>query len=490
MRSSRPGPFPRQGERTASYTRALRRPTAALPASAMAALAELNRVLPFKRTTAIDPAKQAAFGTGPGAPGPSDVDEEEDWAAIEAAAQLEAAEEMLDGEDVDMDVLREIEEQEMAERQDAMSSRALASTSTAAAAKGPVAGGSSRQVDGGRAKMIFEEDEDFGAFGETNLGEPDDCEPSLGIRHTLPHRACERGGDNSSSCALSFAETNFCGTRRFALLRLLFDIRQHLESEHVGATEWIYRCDAGGSHDTRRAQSLVHPAKEAASLLQHCRVKGTQRNMTTLTFNIDSSTDTVGVCRRRKVSRFSVWHPACSIGLTASSCARSNANRLWQRSRGRRMREWRLLLIELASTRRPTDNRIPAERTGLSSLRARTSPTPGPPLPSRLAFGPTATAPSASSTFSETRCVPDRFRRLVQARPRLNPEFAAARPPLCPAVAERMGYVRLQGHVESQCRRRDETRPSQQARSRWRERRIWRRRPQRSKAERRRGCCA
>lgn len=207
--------------------------------------------------------------------------------------------------------------------------------------------------------------------------------------------------------------------------------------------------------------------------------------MTTITFNIDSSTDTFGICRRRKVSPFSVWHPACSIGLTASSCARSNANRLWQRSRGRRMREWRLLLIELASTRRPTDNRIPAERTALSSLRARTSPTPGPPLPSRLAFGPTATAPSASSTFSETRCVPDRFRRLVQARPRLNPEFAAARPPLCPAVAERMGHVRVQGHVESQCRRRDETRPSQQARSRWRERRIWCRRPRRSKAERR-----
>ncbi|GAA5965764.1 hypothetical protein JCM8115_000918 [Rhodotorula mucilaginosa] len=142
----------------------------------MAALAELNRVLPFKRTSALDPAKQAAFGTAPGVPGPDD-DDEEDWAAIEAAAQLEAAEEVLDGEDVDMDVLREIEEQEMAERQDAMPSPVVASTSTAAATKGPVAGGSSRQADGGRAKMIFEEDEDFGAFGETSPGEPDDSLP-------------------------------------------------------------------------------------------------------------------------------------------------------------------------------------------------------------------------------------------------------------------------------------------------------------------------
>jgi hypothetical protein len=161
----------------------------------MAALAELNRVLPFKRTSALDPAKQAAFGTAPGVPGPDD-DDEEDWAAIEAAAQLEAAEEVLDGEDVDMDVLREIEEQEMAERQDAMPSPVVASTSTAAATKGPVAGGSSRQADGGRAKMIFEEDEDFGAFGETSPGEPDDCEPPLGMRHTLPCLACEHGGDH------------------------------------------------------------------------------------------------------------------------------------------------------------------------------------------------------------------------------------------------------------------------------------------------------
>ena len=133
--------------------------------------------------------------------------------------------------------------------------------------------------------------------------------------------------------------------------------------------------------------------------------------MTAVTFNIDSSTDPVGVCRRRKVSRFSVWHPACSIGLTASSCARSNANRLWRRSSGKRMREWSLLLIEMTSTRRPTDTRIPAERTALSPLRARTNPTLGPPLPSRLAFGPTATAPSASSTFSETRCVSVRLAR-------------------------------------------------------------------------------
>ncbi len=151
----------------------------------MAALAELNRVLPFKRTTALDPAKQAAFGAPPVASGPVD-DDEEDWAAIEAAAQLEAAEEMLDGEDVDMNVLREIEEQEMAERQDAMPLLASVSSSTEAATRGPIAGGSSRQGGGGRAKMIFEEDKDFGAFGETSLGEPDDCEPSLGMRHALP----------------------------------------------------------------------------------------------------------------------------------------------------------------------------------------------------------------------------------------------------------------------------------------------------------------
>jgi hypothetical protein len=41
--------------------------------------------------------------------------------------------------------------------------------------------------------------------------------------------------------------------------------------------------------------------------------------------------------------------------------------------------------------------------------------------------------------------------------PAPNPPFAA-RPPLCPALVERMGHVRVQGHVESQCRRRNETR--------------------------------
>jgi hypothetical protein len=54
-------------------------------------------------------------------------------------------------------------------------------------------------------------------------------------------------------CARSITETNFCGTRiyrRFAFLRLLFEIRQCLKPRHVGATERIYRCDAGGSNDT------------------------------------------------------------------------------------------------------------------------------------------------------------------------------------------------------------------------------------------------
>ncbi|GAA5979308.1 hypothetical protein JCM10908_002874 [Rhodotorula pacifica] len=135
----------------------------------MAALAELNRVLPFKRTNAFDAGKQSAFdtpstGLAPGA------EDEEDWAAIEAAAQLEAEAEMDEGEDVDMDVLREIEEQEMEERQKVARQPEARSSSSQPAARVQAAGESSKG-QAGRARMVFEEEEDFGAFGETDLGE-------------------------------------------------------------------------------------------------------------------------------------------------------------------------------------------------------------------------------------------------------------------------------------------------------------------------------
>lgn len=146
----------------------------------MAALAELNRVLPFKRADAVDPAaKQAAFGVPQLVQGGGNA-EEDDWAAIEAAAQLEAAEQMEDGEDVDMDVLREIEEQEMAARQNAARQLTAAkSSSSTVQARVTTSGVSGRRMNG-RAKMVFEEEEDFGTIADSGFEESATNDGSLG----------------------------------------------------------------------------------------------------------------------------------------------------------------------------------------------------------------------------------------------------------------------------------------------------------------------
>ncbi|BGP29547.1 Chromosome transmission fidelity protein 18 [Rhodotorula toruloides] len=105
----------------------------------MAALAELNRPPPFTR------------------PNPSLAhaaleEDEEDWAALEAAAQAEMMDD--EGEDVDMDVLREIEAQEREEQQ--RKGRDDEDRRRAKADKGK----------GAPARMLLEEDDDFGAFAD------------------------------------------------------------------------------------------------------------------------------------------------------------------------------------------------------------------------------------------------------------------------------------------------------------------------------------
>lgn len=105
---------------------------------AMAALAELNKPPPFTRP---NPKLVAA---------PDDDDE--DWAALEAAAQAEQMED--DGEDVDMDVLREIEAQEAEEQ------RRTGRDNEDSQAANP------DTRESAPARMLLEEDDDFGAFAD------------------------------------------------------------------------------------------------------------------------------------------------------------------------------------------------------------------------------------------------------------------------------------------------------------------------------------
>ncbi|BGO89065.1 Chromosome transmission fidelity protein 18 [Rhodotorula toruloides] len=105
----------------------------------MAALAELNRPPPFTRPNP----KVAHAGLDDG---------EEDWAALEAAAQAEMMDD--EGEDVDMDVLREIEAQEREQQQ--RKGRDEEDNRRAEASMGK----------GATGRMLLEEDDDFGAFAD------------------------------------------------------------------------------------------------------------------------------------------------------------------------------------------------------------------------------------------------------------------------------------------------------------------------------------
>ncbi|BGP37138.1 Chromosome transmission fidelity protein 18 [Rhodotorula kratochvilovae] len=132
----------------------------------MAALAELNRPPPFHRA---QNAKLAAFA-------PPD-DDPDDWAALEAAAEADAAQRAAQmdhdmDDDVDMDVLREFEAQE---REASSTSRADHRDQAGGALGGTAgnpAGVGSANADApprdrkGKSRMLLEEDDDFGAFGD------------------------------------------------------------------------------------------------------------------------------------------------------------------------------------------------------------------------------------------------------------------------------------------------------------------------------------
>ncbi|GAA5826003.1 hypothetical protein JCM3770_001194 [Rhodotorula araucariae] len=154
----------------------------------MAALAELNRPPPFRRSP---PAKLAAFSV------PDDGGD--DWAALEAAAEADAAEraalmdqDMEDG--VDMDVLREIEAQE---RENSSTSRADGSDlpgvphcGAKGVPRGVGKGVTSAPVHDrkGKSRMLLEEDDEFGAFDE------DGGASSVSILTPVPPRTATLAG--------------------------------------------------------------------------------------------------------------------------------------------------------------------------------------------------------------------------------------------------------------------------------------------------------
>ncbi|GAA5932082.1 hypothetical protein JCM3775_004236 [Rhodotorula graminis] len=132
----------------------------------MAALAELNRPPPFHRPPPPG-SKRSAFAS---APPPPDDNDDDDWAALEAAAEADAAERaahLLDdeGEDVDMDVLREIEAQEREASRDA-GAISLAKGATGVRSSSTTTSTAPVGDRKGKSRMLLEEDEDFGAFGE------------------------------------------------------------------------------------------------------------------------------------------------------------------------------------------------------------------------------------------------------------------------------------------------------------------------------------
>ncbi|GAA5865391.1 hypothetical protein JCM1840_001552 [Sporobolomyces johnsonii] len=131
----------------------------------MAALAELNRAPP------INPSP-----TPPNHRKRLHLEEDDDFFAMAALAEAEANQEQPqptvdfdEGEDVGMDVLREIEAQEREERErSAVRSTATkggssAPTSTVARPSPVNLGGSSRDAKG-KGRMLFEEDDDFGGL--------------------------------------------------------------------------------------------------------------------------------------------------------------------------------------------------------------------------------------------------------------------------------------------------------------------------------------
>ncbi|GAA5991782.1 hypothetical protein JCM11641_005682, partial [Rhodosporidiobolus odoratus] len=143
----------------------------------MAALAELNRVLPIHRSPAAAPAKRMVF---------EPLEDDEDWAAQIALAEAEAEEDNAgtgrgvapEDEDVDLDLLREIEAHEREAREEEtrqpVGTEQTAGQGTSAGGWGALRASEAGQVvkkdDKGKGRMILEEDDGFGAFGEEEFG--------------------------------------------------------------------------------------------------------------------------------------------------------------------------------------------------------------------------------------------------------------------------------------------------------------------------------
>ncbi|GAA6038469.1 hypothetical protein JCM8097_004581 [Rhodosporidiobolus ruineniae] len=129
----------------------------------MSALAELNRPPPIRPPPSKRlPSPPRAFG--------APLDDQDDWEAQIAMAEAEAAgmDDDID-EDVDMDALREMEAEEREQDQVAMGG---GSGGKSAATTGGLSVGAGKPLETngadmkGKGRMIFEEDEEFGSFGE------------------------------------------------------------------------------------------------------------------------------------------------------------------------------------------------------------------------------------------------------------------------------------------------------------------------------------
>ncbi|GAA5854527.1 hypothetical protein JCM9279_000830 [Rhodotorula babjevae] len=222
----------------------------------MTALAELNRPPPFRRSPPPG-SKRSAFASGPP---PPDNDDDDDWAALEAAAEADAAEraaQTLDdeGEDVDMDVLREIEAQEreassrLGDGTRGATTNALGKGAVGAQASSSTISAAPAPDRKGKSRMLLEEDDDFGSFGEDgNAGESVPSRPSahraagLAGAATHSHDYTSRFGAvsslNLSTVPLGYIEAAPVQATTLDGKKLVFKRRKKLESwRATGSTQ-------------------------------------------------------------------------------------------------------------------------------------------------------------------------------------------------------------------------------------------------------------
>lgn len=243
----------------------------------MAALTELNRPPPFRRTPPAN-AKLA-----PLAPALNNDDDDEDWAALEAAAEADAAAQgtrmdLDEGEDVDLDVLREIEAQE---REEHLSRLADETTSRADTPGGMMSTRTTTAETGATSvkrtgRVLLEEDDDFGAFGDDGDSSKSPARPRELSRSAVIAR-------QSHSLTRSRSSPTGAASRRsqhLALARLHLSLRFRFEPQPVCRARRIHRSSTDAGHEAGRQEDRAAEEAENRGVEDAQREQGASQRFT------------------------------------------------------------------------------------------------------------------------------------------------------------------------------------------------------------------